>query len=86
MALKFAQYELMRQSCRTEPMMLLDDLFDKLDPGRIGNLLGMVADKGFGQIFITDSDKVRTRGIVDAVTSDRAYIKAEGGVFTRTDE
>lgn len=85
-ALKFAQYELMRQSCRTEPMMLLDDLFDKLDPGRIGNLLGMVADKGFGQIFITDSDKVRTRGIVDAVTSDRAYIKAEGGVFTRTDE
>lgn len=85
-ALKFAQYELMRQTCRTEPMMLLDDLFDKLDPGRIGNLLGMVADKDFGQIFITDSDKIRTRGIVDAVTSDRAYIKAEGGVFTRTDE
>lgn len=85
-ALKFAQYELMRQACLTEPMLLLDDLFDKLDPGRIGNLLGMVADKGFGQIFITDSDKVRTRGIVDAVTRDRAYIKAEGGVFTRTDE
>ena len=85
-ALKFAQYELMRKTCGCQPMMLLDDLFDKLDPGRIGNLLGMVSDKDFGQIFITDSDKVRTRGIIDAVTSDRAYIKTEGGVFTRTDE
>ena len=85
-SLKFAQYELMRESCRTEPIMLLDDLFDKLDPSRIGNLLGLVSDRGFGQIFITDSDKVRTRGIIDAVTSDRAYVKAEGGVFTRSDE
>ncbi len=85
-ALKFAQYELMRLSCGCQPMMLLDDLFDKLDPSRVGNLLGMVSDSGFGQIFITDSDKVRTRGIVDAVTSDRVYLKAEGGVFSRADE
>jgi len=85
-ALKFAQYELMKLSCGCQPMMLLDDLFDKLDPSRVGNLLGMVSDSGFGQIFITDSDKVRTRGIVDAVTSDRVYLKAEGGVFSRADE
>ncbi len=85
-ALKFAQYELMKLSCGCRPMMLLDDLFDKLDPSRVGNLLSMVSDSGFGQIFITDSDKVRTRGIVDAVTSDRVYLKAEGGVFSRADE
>ncbi len=85
-ALKFAQYELMKDSCGCQPMMLLDDLFDKLDPSRVSNLLGMVSDRDFGQIFITDSDKVRTRGIVDAVTSDRIYLKAEGGVFSRADE
>lgn len=85
-ALKFAQYELMKDRAGAPPMMLLDDLFDKLDPSRVANLLAMVADKDFGQIFITDSDKVRTHGIVDALTTDRMYIKAEGGVFTRSDE
>lgn len=85
-ALKFAQYELMKLSCGCAPMMLLDDLFDKLDPSRVSNLLGMVSDREFGQIFITDSDKVRTRGIVDAITADRIYLRTEGGVFTRADE
>lgn len=85
-ALKFAQYEVMKAACGCAPMMLLDDLFDKLDPGRVSNLLGLVADREFGQIFLTDSDKVRTRGIVDAITSDRTYIETEGGVFRTIDE
>lgn len=85
-ALKFAQYEVMKDRCGYPPMMLLDDLFDKLDPTRVSNLLGMVADREFGQIFLTDPDKVRTRGIVDAITSDRLYIEAEGGVFRTIDE
>ena len=76
----------MKLSCGCAPMMLLDDLFDKLDPSRVSNLLGMVSDREFGQIFITDSDKVRTRGIVDAITADRVYLRTEGGVFTRADE
>ena len=85
-ALKFAQYEVMKAACGCSPMMLLDDLFDKLDPGIVGNLLGIVADREFGQIFLTDSDKVRTRSIVDAITSDRMYIEAAGGVFRAVDE
>lgn len=85
-ALKFAQYEVMKESCGYPPMMLLDDLFDKLDPGRVSNLLSLVAGSEFGQIFLTDPDKSRTRDIVDAITSDRMYIEAEGGVFTAKDE
>ena len=85
-ALKFAQYEIMKKACGFPPMMLLDDLFDKLDMDRVSNLLRMVADKEFGQIFITDSNKTRIRGTVDAITSDRAYFETEGGVFTRKDE
>ena len=85
-ALKFAQYEVMKQVCGCNPMMLLDDLFDKLDMTRVGNLLGMVSDREFGQIFLTDSNKVRTESIVDALTTDRTYIEAEGGAFRIIDE
>ena len=81
-ALKFAQYEVMKSACGTPPIMLLDDLFDKLDMNRVGNLLRMVADKEFGQIFLTDSNKVRTESIVDSLTSDRSYFETAGGVFT----
>ena len=82
-SLKFAQYEIMRESYGYAPILLLDDVFDKLDMNRIGNLIGMVAGSGFGQIFITDSNKVRLSGIVDRITDDRAYFDTVGGVFTQ---
>ena len=85
-ALKFAQYEIMKRASGTAPILLLDDLFDKLDMDRVSNLLRMVADSEFGQIFLTDSNKTRIRGIVDGITADRAYIEAEGGAFTRRDD
>ena len=81
-SLKFAQYEIMRDAYGYAPILLLDDVFDKLDMDRIGNLIGMVAGSGFGQIFITDSNKVRLSGIVDRITDDRAYFDTVGGVFT----
>ena len=80
-SLKLAQYEIMRKRYGFPPTLLLDDVFDKLDMGRIGNLLGMVAGQDFGQIFITDSNKVRMAGIVDKLTADRAYFEAVGGEF-----
>ena len=80
-SLKFAQYEIMKRRYGFPPTMLLDDVFDKLDMGRIGNLLGMVAGSDFGQIFITDSNKVRMSGIVDNLTADRAYFEVDAGEF-----
>lgn len=80
-SLKFAQYEIMKSRYGFPPALLLDDVFDKLDMGRIGNLLGMVAGNDYGQIFITDSNKVRMAGIVDTLTTDRAYFEADGGEF-----
>ena len=82
-ALKFAQYEIMKKGYGFAPLLLLDDVFDKLDMGRISNLLAMVAGDEFGQIFITDSNKVRMSGIVDSITKDRAYFETEGGSFSR---
>ena len=82
-SLKFAQYELMKRNYGFAPLLLLDDVFDKLDMGRISNLLQMVASNDFGQIFITDSNKVRMSGIVDKLTRDRAYFDTVQGTFTR---
>ena len=82
-SLKFAQYEIMKKRYGFPPILLLDDVFDKLDMSRISNLLGMVAGSDFGQIFITDSNKVRMAGIVDGLTADRTYFEAAGGCFTR---
>lgn len=82
-SLKFAQYEIMKRAYGFAPLLLLDDVFDKLDMGRISNLLQMVSGKDFGQIFITDSNKVRMSGIVDALTQDRAYFETSAGTFKK---
>lgn len=84
-ALKFAQYSLMKEKRGFAPILLLDDLFDKLDMGRVQNLLEMVAGSDFGQIFLSDCNKVRLSGIVDGITSERTYYEAKGGVFTRNE-
>ena len=84
-ALKFAQYEIMKRAYGFAPMLLLDDVFDKLDLGRISNLISMVAGADFGQIFITDTDRERLSGIVDRITEDRAYFVTEKGAFTRVE-
>ena len=85
-SLKFAQYEIMKGAYGFAPILLLDDLFDKLDMNRVSNLLSMVAGADFGQIFLTDSNKVRLTRIVDALTEDRSYFETEDGVFTRVEE
>ena len=80
-ALKFAQYDIMRKAYGFPPILLLDDVFDKLDLGRISNLIAMVAGADFGQIFITDTDSSRLSGIVDRITQDRAYFDTVNGEF-----
>jgi DNA replication and repair protein RecF len=70
-ALKLAQYEFLKQSGRhSSPLLLLDDIFDKLDAQRVERLVDLVADMRFGQIFITDTnrdclDQILRRGTAD---------------------
>ena len=82
-SLKFAQYEIMKERYGYPPVLLLDDLFDKLDMNRVSNLLKMVSGNDFGQIFLTDTDKARIRGIVDEITADSAYFDTVSGTFSR---
>lgn len=58
-ALKLAQYEIMRIEKKTKPILMFDDIFDKLDEQRVSRLMEMVAEDRFGQIFITDTHPER---------------------------
>lgn len=65
LALKLAQYELLRQEKGIAPLLLLDDIFDKLDASRVQQLLTLlIQKKEFGQIFITDTHEERVASIV----------------------
>ncbi len=59
LALKLAQYELLRREKDCAPLLLLDDIFDKLDKQRVKQLLQLLFDKDFGQIFFTDTHENR---------------------------
>ncbi len=62
-ALKLAQYTFLHRQKGFEPLLLLDDIFDKLDDARTTKLMKMVSDKDFGQIFITDTSRKRIEEI-----------------------
>ena len=63
-ALKFAQYEYLKDLCGEKPIVLLDDIFDKLDDQRVQRLVALVKNGTFGQIFISDTSKERTELVV----------------------
>ena len=54
-ALKLAQFDFITNKSHIKPILLLDDIFDKLDDQRVGQLLHLVNDDSFGQLFITDT-------------------------------
>lgn len=64
-SLKLAQHELLRGGNGTPPILLLDDIFDKLDDMRIENLLTLLLQPDFGQIFLTDTHAERTQHILE---------------------
>lgn len=57
LALRLAQYQFLEQSSSMKPLMLLDDVFDRLDARRVERLVEVVSGDGFGQIFITDTNR-----------------------------
>ena len=63
-ALKLAQYHFLKEVRKVRPILMLDDIFDKLDLLRVEQLIKMVNEENFGQIFITDTDPQRTERLV----------------------
>lgn len=63
-ALKLAQFDFIKQQSGVPPILLLDDIFDKLDAHRVSKIIALVDDKHFGQLFISDTHAERTETIV----------------------
>jgi len=81
-ALKLAQYEFLKQHNGCNPILLLDDVFDKLDERRVQQLVALVAHEAYGQIFLTDSNKVRLNHIVQELTQDYRIFTTQQGTFS----
>tara|TARA_Y100001978_G_scaffold201928_1_gene221488 strand:+ start:1717 stop:2826 length:1110 start_codon:yes stop_codon:yes gene_type:complete len=64
LSLKFAEFELLKKMIGFKPLFLIDDLFDKLDKGRVSSIISFISTNDFGQIFITDTDLERIKLII----------------------
>ena len=78
-ALKLAQFEMIKQEKGFKPLLLLDDIFDKLDDFRIGKLTEMVVQHTFGQLFVTDARPERTQAIFQPIEADQKVFLVDRG-------
>lgn len=78
LALKLAQFDFMKEISGITPILLLDDIFDKLDKNRVEQIVKLVADDHFGQIFITDTNREHLDQMI-------ARLDAESRIFTISD-
>ena len=74
-ALKLSQFKALERGLEKKPLLLLDDIFDKLDDKRIAYLLEMMANENFGQIFITDARPERTKSYLEGLTENKKYFE-----------
>lgn len=81
-ALRLAQYEFLREITGMKPLLLLDDIFDKLDAGRVERIMQIVEDPGFGQIFITDTNRTHLDEIVHRTADDFCLWEVSNGEFS----
>lgn len=82
-ALKLAQFDfLKRTNSRTTPMLLLDDIFDKLDAQRVEQIVRLVASDEYGQIFITDTNRDHLDQILGNGDFDYKLFEVNDGVIT----
>ena len=80
-ALKFAQTNFIKKHTGFRPILLLDDIFDKLDTNRVQNVVDLVSDSHFGQIFITHTDKEKLEKILKPAEVSYSIIDVENGNF-----
>lgn len=66
-ALKLAQFDFIKKQSGVSPVLLLDDIFDKLDEHRVSQIIDLVDDTHFGQIFISDTHAERTENVIKQI-------------------
>ncbi len=84
LAMKLAQFEFLRQTIsHTTPLLLLDDIFDKLDARRVEAIISLVASDTYGQIFITDTNRDHLDHILQSTKSGYSLFNVEKGTISK---
>lgn len=83
-ALRLAQYDFLARAIGRKPLLLLDDIFDKLDAERVEKIIKIVGSDEFGQIFITDTNRKHLDEIMSHTGPDYRMWSVQDGVFTPT--
>jgi len=79
-SLKLAQFDFLRHTgSNTTPLLLLDDIFDKLDAERVEQILTLVSGQDFGQIFITDTDRQHISRLLSHAQGPHTLFHVQGG-------
>ncbi|MBL7827809.1 MAG: DNA replication/repair protein RecF [Saprospiraceae bacterium] len=79
LALRLAQYDALRKEKGVAPILLLDDIFDKLDEHRVRSLVALLLKRDFGQVFITDTQRSRIEQVVSSFTGNFKLFEIENG-------
>lgn len=74
-ALKLAQFDYLKTKSNSSPILLLDDIFDKLDKNRVKQIINLVSANDFGQIFISDTDEERTIESIKEINNSNKIFK-----------
>lgn len=80
-AIKLAQFEFMRRIMKFKPILLFDDIFDKLDDNRVHQIVELVSKNNFGQVFITDTQRQRIENLFKIVNIDHKIFDIENGML-----
>lgn len=81
-ALRLAQYDWLKKHLNVNPVLLLDDIFDKLDQQRVKKLLDLVSNNYFGQVLVTDTDESRIREIFQYGDFESKLFNVDQGVVS----
>ncbi len=74
-ALKLSQFDFLKSQNKNNPILLLDDIFDKLDKNRVKQIINLVSANDFGQIFISDTDEERTIESIKEINNSNKIFK-----------
>jgi DNA replication and repair protein RecF len=81
-ALKFSQYEFIKDLKGINPLLLLDDIFDKFDSERVEEIIKLTSNSKFGQIFLTDTNPTRVKKVIDSDSGEYKIFNVSDGVIS----
>jgi DNA replication and repair protein RecF len=85
-AIKLAQFEFTKNLKGFKPVLLFDDIFDKLDDHRVGQIIRLVSENNFGQVFITDTQRYRVEKLLQEVSIDHCIFEIRNGSVVNLEE